>query len=72
MSDCCIKGFQWDGEPKGHETNLAGNATYVTGSNRKVAILVIHDLFGWTFPNIRLLADSYAEEVDATVYVPDL
>lgn len=72
MSDCCIKGFQWDGEPKGHETNLAGNATYVTGSNRNVAILVIHDLFGWTFPNIRLLADSYAEEVDATVYVPDL
>ncbi|CAI7654216.1 unnamed protein product [Penicillium pancosmium] len=71
MSDCCIKGFQWNGEPKGHERNLAGNATYVTGSNRKVAILVIHDLFGWTFPNIRLLADSYAEEVDATVYVPD-
>ncbi|KAJ5098626.1 hypothetical protein N7532_005627 [Penicillium argentinense] len=41
------------------------------GSNSDVAILVIHDLFGWTFPNIRLLADAYAEEVNATVYVPD-
>lgn len=46
--------------------------TYVTGSNSDVAILVIHDLFGWTFPNVRPLADSYAVEADATVYVPDL
>jgi dienelactone hydrolase len=37
-----------------------------------VAIIVIHDLYGWTFPNIRLLADHYAAEVGATVYVPDL
>ncbi|KAJ5107185.1 alpha/beta-hydrolase [Penicillium angulare] len=71
MSECCVKGFKWDGTPKGHETSLSGNATYVTGSNKDVAILVIHDLFGWTFPNIRLLADAYAEEVNATVYVPD-
>ncbi|KAJ5279580.1 hypothetical protein N7478_004952 [Penicillium angulare] len=71
MSECCVKGFKWAGTPKGHETILSGNATYVTGSNRDVAILVIHDLFGWTFPNIRLLADAYAEEVNATVYVPD-
>lgn len=72
MSDCCAKGFKWDGVPKGHKLTLSDNAAYVTGSNSEVAILVIHDLFGWTFPNIRLLADAYAEEVDATVYVPDL
>lgn len=72
MSDCCTKGFKWDGEPKGKETTLSGTATYTTGTNNEVAILVIHDLFGWTFPNIRLLADSYAEEANATVYVPDL
>jgi dienelactone hydrolase len=51
---------------------LSDNTAYVTGSNSEVAVLVIHDLFGWTFPNIRLLADAYAEEADATVYVPDL
>jgi dienelactone hydrolase len=72
MSDCCTRGFCWDGNPKGREATVASNATYVTGSNSEVAILVIHDLFGWTFPNIRLLADAYAEEVNATVYVPDL
>lgn len=33
--------------------------------------MVIHDLFGWKFPNVRLLADHYAQEVSATVYVPD-
>lgn len=56
----------------GRELTLSDNAAYVTGSNSEVAILVIRDLFGWTFPNIRLLADPYAEEADATVYVPDL
>lgn len=39
--------------------------------NNKRAILLIHDLFGWTFPNTRLLADHYALETNSTVYVPD-
>lgn len=72
MSECCIRGFEWDGTPVGQETKLAGYDSYVSGSNDEVAILVVHDLFGWTFPNVRLLADRYAQEIDATVYVPDL
>ncbi|KAH7211403.1 dienelactone hydrolase family-domain-containing protein, partial [Fusarium oxysporum] len=40
-------------------------------SNEGVAIMMIHDLFGWTFSNTRILADYYAEEVGATVLVPD-
>jgi hypothetical protein len=28
-------------------------------------------MYQWTFPNTRLLADHYAQEVGATVYVPD-
>ncbi|KEF55481.1 esterase/lipase [Exophiala aquamarina CBS 119918] len=71
MSECCLKGFRWEGEPKGQESKLTGTNCYVTGSTSDVAILVIHDVFGWTFPNIRLLADHYAEEVGATVYIPD-
>ncbi|KAJ5246623.1 hypothetical protein N7468_001606 [Penicillium chermesinum] len=71
MHDCCLKGFKWEGEPIGREETFAGNSTYVSGNNSDVAILVIHDLFGWTFPNLRLLADSYAEETNATVYLPD-
>lgn len=72
MNDCCVKGFQWDGIPEGSEGKLGNNKTYVTGSNSDVAIMIIHDAFGWTFTNTRLLADHYSREVGATVYVPDL
>ncbi|KAK1757056.1 alpha/beta-hydrolase [Echria macrotheca] len=70
---CCLKAFQWDGTPTGTEGYLPGspNKTYITGTNPNVAVFVIHDLLAWTFPNIRLLADHYAREIDATVYVPD-
>ncbi|CAJ2504140.1 Uu.00g115340.m01.CDS01 [Anthostomella pinea] len=71
VSDCCLKGFQWNGTPSGRTTKLADLDTYTTGTNPRAAILLVHDLFGWTFPNIRLLADHYAAEADATVYVPD-
>lgn len=69
---CCLSGFTWDGQPSGHETTLASLPTYKTGTNPRAAILVIADLFGWTFPNLRLLCDHYAQEADATVYLPDL
>ncbi|KAK4207431.1 putative hydrolase [Rhypophila decipiens] len=72
MSSCCLKGFKWDSKPQGRETTVNGLSCYVAGDNPDVAIMVIHDLYGWTFPNIRLLADHYATEVGVTVYVPDL
>jgi hypothetical protein len=71
-SQCCLQGFQWNGTPTGKESTLADNKAYVTGSNPDVAIMVIPDLFGWTFVNERLLSDHYAKEVDATVFMPDL
>lgn len=72
MSDCCLKGFRWNGTPRGQEVILAGINCYRTGTESNVAILLIHDLFGWTFTNTRILADHLAEEVGATVFVPDL
>ena len=72
MGECCLHGFKWDAKPKGSDITLAGRGCYVTGTNSHAGIMLIHDIFGWTFTNIRLLADHYAEEVDATVYVPDL
>jgi hypothetical protein len=72
MSKCCVQGFQWEGTPAGKEATLAQNKAYITGSSSDVAILLIHDLFGWTFPNLRLLADHYGKKTPATVYLPDL
>ncbi|KAI1805103.1 dienelactone hydrolase family protein [Daldinia bambusicola] len=70
-SKCCIKGFQWSGTPSGKVGKLADLDTYVAGDNPDAAVLLIHDVFGWTFPNLRLLADHFASEIGATVYLPD-
>ncbi|KAI0129683.1 putative hydrolase [Xylariales sp. AK1849] len=71
ITDCCVKGFNWGGNPEGKETKIGETASYVSGDNEDVAIMVIHDLFGYAFPNLRLLTDHYAKEVDATAYLPD-
>lgn len=68
---CCVTGFAWDGTPSGSVSALGKNPAYVTGSNADVGVLLIHDAFGWQFPNVRLLADHVAHEVGVTVYVPD-
>lgn len=44
--DCCKAGFKWDGKPTGKEATLGNNKSYVTGDNKDVAILLIHDVFG--------------------------
>ncbi|KAL8937524.1 MAG: hypothetical protein Q9211_003645 [Gyalolechia sp. 1 TL-2023] len=72
MSQCCLSGFAWNGTPQGKEEKLGNHDTYVTGSpDSGVAILFLHDIFGWRFANNRLLADHFAQEVNATVYIPD-
>ncbi|KAJ5382189.1 hypothetical protein N7517_000100 [Penicillium concentricum] len=71
ISPCCIQGSAWEGTPSGRCSKLGNNDVYITGDNPDVAILFTTDLFGWTFPNARLLADYYATEIGATVYVPD-
>ncbi|KAH8734207.1 dienelactone hydrolase [Ilyonectria robusta] len=72
-TSCCFQGSEWGGEPSGVEGELAENDTYITGqeSDNGLAILIIHDAFGWKFRNIRLLADKFARELNAIVYVPD-
>ncbi|KAK8106334.1 hypothetical protein PG999_009693 [Apiospora kogelbergensis] len=71
ISDCCLKGFKWEGTPTGTDGKLGANDAYITGSNPDAAVLLVHDLFGWQFPNVRLLADHLAQEAGVTVYVPD-
>ncbi|PSN68667.1 dienelactone hydrolase family protein [Corynespora cassiicola Philippines] len=67
----CKSGFKWDGKPTGSEAKLAGLDTYITGTSKSAAVLIVHDIFGWTFNNARLLADHFAKEANATVYLPD-
>lgn len=71
VSSCCLKGFEWEGTPTGIIGKLADNESYIVGDNPDAAVMLIHDLLSWKFPNIRLLADHYAREANVTVYVPD-
>lgn len=59
VTDCCVNGFQWEGKPEGRVEPFptSSNQTYVSGSNPDVAVMLISDLFGWEFSNLRLLAD---------------
>lgn len=72
MDPCCLRRVEWNIETQGKDIKFHGQDTYVTGSNKDVSILIIHNLHGWTFPNTRVLADQLAAEIDATVYIPDL
>jgi dienelactone hydrolase len=71
IAPCCLQGFRWEGTPTGRIEKLGKADVYIAGTNTDLAILLVHDLLGWTWPNIRLLADTYAQELNATVYVPD-
>lgn len=68
---CCVTGFQWDGTTSGRISKIGDVDTYIAGDNPDSAVLIVPDLFGWAFANIRLLADHYAKEANVTVYVPD-
>ncbi|KAL2152242.1 hypothetical protein VTH82DRAFT_5426 [Thermothelomyces myriococcoides] len=75
ISSCCLRASLWEGTPSGIETKLDGvpNPTYVAEppTPSRAALLYVHDILGWTFPNARLLADAYAREAGVAVYVPD-
>lgn len=71
ISTCCLTGSEWKRQPTGQEGEIAGLNTCVSRSSKETAVVIIHDLFGWKFPNTRLLADHYASDAGATVYVPD-
>lgn len=68
---CCFQGFEWEGTPVGRVDKLAQNDTYIIGDNPDIAVLLVHDMLGWAFSNVRLLADHYAREANVTVYVPN-
>ncbi|KAI8935705.1 hypothetical protein NX059_007226 [Plenodomus lindquistii] len=74
MSECCLSGKIQKGEPTGTEKQIGGLDTYVSepkdAKDFKVVVFLV-DIFGWKFPNVRLLADSYAK-AGYTAYIPDV
>jgi dienelactone hydrolase len=72
----CFRGFIHGGEPRGRDETLACVPCYysppLAGASAKLpTILFLTDVFGHTFVNARLLADTYADG-GFHVFVPDL
>ncbi|KAI1348533.1 dienelactone hydrolase family protein [Xylaria sp. FL0043] len=71
----CYSGAVHDGTPTGTVTKLHDLDVYIaepaSGNPPKGIVVLIPDIFGWDFVNIRLMADSFAKKKDYRVYVPD-
>lgn len=71
----CFQGTIHDGVPQGKETHLYGRSTYIAeppeGSEIKGIIMIVSDALGWTFSNMRVLADNMAKEGSFRVYLPE-
>ncbi|KAJ3317910.1 hypothetical protein HDV06_001068 [Boothiomyces sp. JEL0866] len=59
----CCEGFVDSGTPTGNEQIINGVKCYVSEpkEHNKKAIILATDVFGFKVPNIRLMADAYAE-----------
>jgi carboxymethylenebutenolidase len=70
-SSCCANpGAKQTHQSQGYEEEIAGVNTYKTGQG-KAAIVLFTDVFGYSFPNTRKVADRFAEETGTTVLIPD-
>ncbi|GAB5585151.1 hypothetical protein Unana1_00051 [Umbelopsis nana] len=73
--DCCRRGAIHTGTPTGKEITLAGREAYFSpapNGNPVGALLYVTDAMGWQLNNARLLADTYAEEGNLDVYIPNV
>lgn len=63
ITGSCCGGFIDSGAPSGEETMVGGLLCYVSAPtipNNGKAIVIASDIFGFSLPNVRLIADSYA------------
>ncbi|KAF2141872.1 uncharacterized protein K452DRAFT_318804 [Aplosporella prunicola CBS 121167] len=74
VSSCCLSGKIQSGQPRGYVKDIAGLTTYISepenGKTTKTIIFLV-DIFGYEFPNVRLLADNYAK-AGFYCYIPDV
>lgn len=76
VSQCCAAGELHTGTPQGRVTKIHGLDCYVAAPPPDTAaqgvIVMLPDIFGWTLPNTRLLADSYAAKGSYLVFLPEV
>jgi dienelactone hydrolase len=74
----CLTGHIHGGTPGGSaEEAVGGVPTYVArpaggAGPARAAVVILTDVFGWTLPNVRLLADRLSASSGCDVFVPDI
>lgn len=72
---CCATGEIHQGKPEGRVSKIHGLDCYVAeppnGLEPKGVVVILPDIFGWTLPNTRIIADNYAKKGQWLVYVPE-
>ncbi|KAJ3178920.1 hypothetical protein HDU87_003187 [Geranomyces variabilis] len=81
LPDCCKTGYLHDpsaaGGLRGQELSRHGLNVYVsrppstTTAQKKKAVILLSDVFGWKYPNTRILADRFAL-AGYTAFLPDM
>jgi dienelactone hydrolase len=73
MDECCTRGHIHEGTPTGTIIQIAGKDAYFAKAKNFTgrAVLLLTDALGIKFINSKLLADTYAEQANVNVYVPD-
>ncbi|KAH7410447.1 dienelactone hydrolase [Phaeosphaeria sp. MPI-PUGE-AT-0046c] len=77
MQTCCVSGVLHEGTPVGEVKDIGNTRAYFahppasSTSTSTHAILILTDVYGFTFPNTRLIADNFASLGYLTV-IPDL
>ncbi|KAJ1552911.1 hypothetical protein HK405_009595 [Cladochytrium tenue] len=83
VPECCRTGYFWAGrEPQGTVEQVGGVAAYVARPRTPTAppsgggaqtrhVVIVTDVFGHTLPNVRLLADAFADR-GFVCTVPDI
>ncbi|KAI5210306.1 hypothetical protein AUEXF2481DRAFT_24985 [Aureobasidium subglaciale EXF-2481] len=72
---CCASGSLHTGIPTGTTSKLHDLDVYIASPSPektpKGIVVILPDIFGWTLPNTRILADSFAANGDFLVMLPD-
>ena len=70
-SRCCVDaGAKQTHVDQGHEEAIGGLNSYKTGEGKSL-IVIFTDIFGYSFPNTRKIADKFAQNTGSTVIIPD-
>lgn len=63
----CVQGNIMSGEPEG---TMIDGAYFHEGPNKKIAVILLTDIFGLPLVNNKLLADRFSKELQCDVWAP--